>query len=281
MSEYRILIMDKKEGETSFSSLYPVKKEYKGQKIGHAGTLDKFASGLMIVLVGRATRLNPVFSSMSKSYQATIKFGCETDTLDPEGEVVAVSDLPTEEEIERVLPTFLGRQKQTPPLYSAIHVGGKRAYQEARKGHELEMPERDIEIFSIEKLGYDASEGILSIRVHVSKGTYIRSLARDMASRMGKRAHLIALRRLSIGPYTLEDVDKSDSRELLERTGLFSNIELDEAHRFEIENGRMHKSFILSDSCKEKKFKFVSFSSELFAIGEMDDEGRLHLIFRT
>ena len=278
MSEYKVLLMDKREGETSFSSLFPVKKAYRGQKIGHAGTLDRFASGLMIVLCGGATRLNPVFSSMGKSYLATIEFGSETDTLDPEGAVIAPSDLPTEDMIDNVLPTFLGPQKQVPPQYSAIHVNGKRAYKEIRKGNIVEMPERDIVISSIENVSFDGKH--LVLRCHVSKGTYIRSLARDIADRMGLKAHLSALRRETIGPYSLEDVGTDDSEELLRRTGLFSDLELDEEHRFEIDNGRMRYSFIKSDSDREKKYKFVRFGSELYAIGEYDEEGKLKFIFR-
>lgn len=279
MSSFSILLTDKKEGETSFQSLYPIKKEYKGEKIGHAGTLDKFASGLMIVLVGGATRLNPVFSSMGKSYLASIEFGSETDTLDPEGTVVATSGLPCREDIDRILPTFLGRQMQTPPVYSAIHVDGRRAYAEARKGRNVDMPEREIEIHSIEKVSFDGR--VLTIRVFVSKGTYIRSLARDIAGRLGLRAHLCALRRESIGPYSLDDVGNTDSIGLLRRTGLFSDMELDEAHKKEIDNGRIKSGYILSDSDAKKRYKFVCFSRKLYAIGEVGDDDRLRLIFRV
>ena len=131
-SDFSLLLMDKKEGVTSFSSLYPIKKEHKGEKVGHAGTLDKFASGLMVVFIGTATRLNPVFSSFGKKYRGRLEFGAETDTLDPEGNIVKESSyIPMLEEIEKILPTFIGKQLQTPPLYSALHIDGKRAYQMA------------------------------------------------------------------------------------------------------------------------------------------------------
>ncbi|MGN1164183.1 MAG: tRNA pseudouridine(55) synthase TruB, partial [Candidatus Ornithospirochaeta sp.] len=143
--DFSVILLDKKEGITSFSSLNEIKRKFRGSKVGHAGTLDKFASGLMIVMTGGATRLNPVFSSFGKKYRASIEFGSETDTLDPEGIVIAESEkIPTEDEIKAVLPSFLGEQDQTPHVSSALHVDGKRAYIEARKGNDIDMPSRRI-----------------------------------------------------------------------------------------------------------------------------------------
>ena len=151
----RVILADKPEGITSFSFIRKLGKEqFRGEKIGHAGTLDKFASGLMIVLVGNATKLSPLFTSFDKEYIASIRFGSETDTLDPEGEVIRRADPPSEETLRSVLPSFLGHQSQIPPVYSAIHVGGKRAYQEARSGRAVEMAPRDIAIDS-KRLGIE------------------------------------------------------------------------------------------------------------------------------
>ena len=133
---FKLLLEDKEEGTTSFASLSKIKKEYRKEKVGHAGTLDKFASGLMIVMVGNATKLNPVFSSFSKKYIAKIEFGKETSTLDPEGDVIATADLPKREDFEKAIESFVGKQKQVPPIYSALHIDGKRAYIEARKGND-------------------------------------------------------------------------------------------------------------------------------------------------
>lgn len=245
-STFRILLSDKEEDITSFSSLASFKRQYRGEKVGHAGTLDRFASGLMIVLVGGATKLNPIFSSFGKRYTARIRFGSETDTLDREGTVTAVSDkIPTREELEMILPSFLGKQKQIPPVYSAIHVDGKRAYREARKQKEIEMPERDIFISSIELLSFEGSEAVIDVRV--SKGTYIRSLARDIALRSGSRGYLVALRRTEIGPFTLSDCSLTTD-ELLARTGLFSSINFSSRHLKEIENGSVKPQWIESDT---------------------------------
>ncbi len=270
--EFKILLEDKNEGITSFSSLGKIKKEYRGEKVGHAGTLDKFASGLMIVMIGGATKLNPVFSSFSKKYVAKIAFGEETDTLDPEGDVVATAPAPTREELEKSVNSFLGKQMQVPPVYSALHIDGKRAYEEARKGHDINMPEREIEVYSIKLLEYN--EGCAVVECHVSKGTYIRSLARDIAIKCGSRAHLVALRRTQIGPWTLDDIPL-DTKALLDKSDLLSVVHLKESKRRLIENGFIDQSFVISDSDREKRFAYLYFGSELFAIGEKGDKLRI------
>ncbi len=276
MREAEILIRDKEEGITSFSSLSPIKREYKGMKVGHAGTLDKFASGLMIVLIGKATKLNPVFSSMGKSYLAEITFGKETDTLDPEGMVIREGNPPSRKVLEDVIPTFLGKQKQIPPVYSAIHVDGKRAYIEARSGNDLTMPERDITIDSIDLLSFDGEKAV--IRTSVSKGTYIRSLARDIGIRTGSAAYVSKLRRLSIGPFTLDDIPL-DTISLLDKTELFSTIIVPPRFSKSVENGYFDNTFIASDSHPERPFAYIYLSTELFGFAERK-EGRIHIMGR-
>lgn len=224
-SNFSLLVVKKESNITSFSSLGYIKKVYKGQKVGHTGTLDKFASGLMIVLTGEATKINPIFSSMDKTYRAIIKFGEETDTLDPEGQVVKTSSyLPTEEELKIAVSSFLGKQKQIPPIYSAIHINGKRAYQSARSGDLVDMPERDIEVFSIELLSY--KDNLAEILVHVSKGTYIRSIARDLAYKANTVGHLVELERLTVGPYTYDNISEipQTMEETLKRLKMLPNI---------------------------------------------------------
>ena len=218
MSDFAVIITKKESGVTSFQSLSPIKKIYKGSKVGHCGTLDKFASGLMIVLTGEAAKLNPVFSGFDKSYRARIMLGCETDTLDPEGEIVRRSDhIPSLEEIEEVLPSFTGEIEQIPPVYSAIHVGGKRAYELARSDREVEMKARRVRIHSFSVLSYEAPYLVIDCRV--SKGTYIRSLARDIAAAAGSAGHLTALERYSIGPFGYGDITQipSSARETEDR----------------------------------------------------------------
>ena len=274
--DFSLILLDKREGVTSFSSLGEIKRMFPGSKVGHAGTLDKFASGLMIVMTGGATRLNPVFSSFGKKYRATIEFGSETDTLDPEGNVISKSDhYPTLDEIKRVLPSFLGEQDQIPPMYSALHVDGKRAYLEARKGKDIEMPVRRIRIDSIDFISYDGKS--LTIECAVSKGTYIRSLGRDIALSLGSRGHLTALRRLSVGPFSLSDIGK-DTKSLLEMTSLFSRITMDEKKKKEIDNGVTLSRFILSDSDPARPYAFVSIGGEEYGIA--GKEGKFSFLVR-
>ena len=279
MTDSDIILFDKEEGITSFSSLYSIKRCYaKGTKVGHAGTLDKFASGLMIVLIGNATRLNPVFSSFDKSYIATIRFGEESDTLDPEGRIIKTSDLPSLEEVLYALDKIKGKSLQQPPVYSAVHVDGKRAYKEARKDKEIEMPFRPIEVYEARFISYE--DGLLTAFFHVSKGTYIRSLARDMAYSINKVSRLEKLRRVSIGPYSISDIGKFDMKELLERTDLFSHVSLSVKYKKEIDNGFIRPDAVLFDDGAERRFKFLSFEKKLYALAELVD-GRMKIIARV
>jgi tRNA pseudouridine55 synthase len=179
-----------------------VKKAFGTGKVGHAGTLDKFAEGLLIVLVGRCTKLIPWFLNCDKTYTGIIKFGTETDTLDPEGEIVKECALPSQEKIEACIPQFMGKILQAPPSYSSIHIDGKRAYQLAREGADVEMKKRPINIYNLQLEKYEDGNG--TIKVACSKGTYIRSLARDLANAAESCAHLVYLNRTSIAGFSLE-----------------------------------------------------------------------------
>ena len=277
MSEqFRILLSDKKVNMTSFSSLGEYKRMYKGEKVGHAGTLDSFASGLMIVMVGGATKLNPIFSSFGKRYIAEIGFGSETDTLDPTGRIVRTSDvIPTEDEIKAVLPSFLGKQKQIPPVYSAVHVDGKRAYKEARKERDIKMPERDIEIKDISLISVSGDRCIIDCTV--SKGTYIRSLARDIALSLGSCGHLENLRRLEIGPFSLSDI-KLTTDELLEKTGLFGKLYFSSRHRKEIDNGTVKREWIIAHENDDRPFSYMYIDDNLY--GYMENGEKLKVMAR-
>jgi tRNA pseudouridine55 synthase len=195
------ILLNKKPGITSFQALNWIKKVYSTGKVGHTGTLDKFASGLLLVLVGRAVKLTPWFSGCDKEYEGIIQFGTETDTLDNEGVPVAAAPPPDRETLEAVLPRFRGDQLQTPPMYSAIHVDGKRAHTLARSGMAVDMRKRPVSIYVLELLSYEPP--LARIRVRCSKGTYIRSLARDIALAAGSRGHLIALTRTGIAAFRL------------------------------------------------------------------------------
>lgn len=201
-----LALIRKPVGITSFQALAPIKRAVGLGKVGHAGTLDRFASGLLVVLIGSYSRLAPYIQAGKKRYRGLIAFGAETATLDPEGEVVAEAPAPERAVLDAALANFRGRIMQRPPAYSAVHVGGKRAYELALKGEALELKERPIEIYSLDLLSYEGGSALVELRC--SSGTYVRSLARDIALACGSRAHLASLERLSIGPFLVgEAVD--------------------------------------------------------------------------
>lgn len=237
-----IILWHKKEGETSFQSLGKLKRELGTRKVGHTGTLDKFASGLLIVLSGKLTRLNPLFTGMDKCYRAEISFGAETDTLDPSGEIIYQADVPERERVEKELTRFIGPQNQIPPLYSAIHVNGKRAWKRALSGEEVEMKPRSIMLHRLEVIGWEQNRLLLD--VECSKGTYIRSLARDLGLACGSRAHLTGLCRTSVGPFRLEQSWPGCPEGLMEAKDLpaffprFHNLAVEEEKVSLVKQGR-------------------------------------------
>ena len=183
-----IILVDKPAGMTSFSVVARVRRKLsekagKKVKVGHTGTLDPFATGLLILLSGKGTKRSNEFLKLDKEYEATIMLGKTSTTGDPEGEIVEheVSQIPSEEEVSEVVRSFEGKIRQRVPNFSAVKINGERAYKLARKGIEVEMPVREVEIFSIEVLGYKWPE--LKIRCHVSSGTYIRTLGEDIGEK--------------------------------------------------------------------------------------------------
>lgn len=203
LSPSGIMLFAKESGPTSFSSLGVIKKALGTGRVGHTGTLDSFAEGLLVVLVGKMTRLVPYITATSKKYLAVVAFGRETDTLEATGVVIKEGTIPSRQQVEEVLKQFRGKISQVPPLYSAVHVDGQRASDRVRSGQETQLPPREVTIYSLELL--DFAEGFGLLEVTCSKGTYIRSLARDLAKAAGSCGHLVALRRVSVGPFQLQD----------------------------------------------------------------------------
>jgi tRNA pseudouridine55 synthase len=201
------LIIDKPVGPGSTQIVSAVKRAFRDGgypkvKVGHGGTLDPLASGVLPVALGEATKLCGRMLDADKIYDFTIRFGEETATLDAEGEVVATSDVrPSLPDLEAVLESFTGRIEQVPPAYSALKVDGRRAYDLARSGEEVELASRSVTIHSLSMVRAGREEATLSARV--SKGTYIRSLARDIARALDSVGHVTMLRRVKAGPFTL------------------------------------------------------------------------------
>jgi tRNA pseudouridine55 synthase len=179
------------------------------QRIGHGGTLDPLASGVLPIAIGEATKVAGRMLDASKSYEFTVQFGEETDTLDLEGKVIATSDVrPERDEIETVIDFFTGAIEQVPPVYSALKVGGKAAYARARAGEEVELQPRSVTIFEL--LLHDTTSDSATFHARVSKGTYIRSLARDIAKALNTAGHVTMLRRTRAGPFGLEQAISLD-----------------------------------------------------------------------
>lgn len=199
-----ILPCNKPPGKTSFSLVAALRKKTGVRKIGHAGTLDPFATGVMILLIGKEfTRKADTFLNQDKEYEATLCLGVETTTYDPEGEIVFETSLvPSLCEIEKAAAHFQGEILQTPPMFSAKKVGGKKLYELARKGIEIERKKVAVRL-KLTLLDY--AYPFLKLHITCSKGTYIRSLAHDLGAHLGTGAHLQALTRLRCGPYTLQD----------------------------------------------------------------------------
>ena len=204
------IIIDKPLGLGSTQAVSAVKRAlrqggYGKCKVGHGGTLDPLATGVLPIAVGEATKLAGRMLDSDKVYAFTIRFGEQTDTLDAEGPVIATFDVrPTPAEVEAVLPRFTGRQAQVPPIYSALKVDGARAYDLARAGEDVVLASRDVTIHSLVASPVEGDEGRdITLTAHVSKDTYIRSLARDIALALGTVGHVTMLRRLRAGPFDL------------------------------------------------------------------------------
>ena len=205
MQKEGIYLIDKPAGWTSFDVVAKMRRITGVKSVGHAGTLDPFATGLLIVLVGKEfTKRQDEFMKLDKEYNATLKLGFESTTGDPEGEINEISNNQfriSKEEAEEVLRNFVGEIEQTPPKHSAIKIDGQRAYKKARKGQDFEMPKRRITIYSLDLISYKYP--LVKFRVKCSSGTYIRTLGQDIAERLGTKGYLTELRRTQIGEFNV------------------------------------------------------------------------------
>ncbi|MBN1277531.1 MAG: tRNA pseudouridine(55) synthase TruB [Deltaproteobacteria bacterium] len=208
-----ILLIDKNEGESSYDVVRKVKSAFnarKGMKTGHAGTLDPFATGMLVILLGQGTKLSPFIMSERKVYLATVMLGVETDTLDPTGQVIRssrISDL-SPEVIEEKTRCFVGNIRQSPPIYSAVKYRGTRAYKLARKGIEFDLQTRTVTIDSLQIISVDLPE--VTFKIKCSSGTYIRSLGADIARELGTCGHVKSLRRMACGSFDIESALNSN-----------------------------------------------------------------------
>jgi tRNA pseudouridine55 synthase len=200
-----VLVIDKPAGWTSHDVVARIRRLVGEKKVGHSGTLDPMATGVLPVGVGDATRMIEYLAEAGKRYIAEITFGVETDTLDAEGVVTAFSDASqvTEAVVREILKQFVGRFDQIPPMHAAIKIGGVKLYELARKGIEIERAGRPVEVYELDLLDWDAP--VARVAISCSKGFYVRSLARDLGAALGTGAHLSDLVRVSTGPFSLEE----------------------------------------------------------------------------
>ncbi len=218
-----LLIIDKPEGMTSFGVVREIKNIFSIKKAGHIGTLDPFATGVLPIALNEGTKLIPFLEEEPKEYEALMKLGEETDTEDSTGNVVSrkpLGDL-SPERICDIFQTFAGKQRQKPPMYSALKVNGSPLYRLARKGIEIERDEREIEIFDIKI--EEINSPFISFRVSCSKGTYIRTLTKEIGRRIGCGGHLFKLRRIRSGPFALENaISLQNLREIIKKEELYN-----------------------------------------------------------
>jgi tRNA pseudouridine55 synthase len=214
------LILDKPAGMTSTHAVSVVKRAFAAKKAGHAGTLDPLATGVLPIALGEATKTVPFVMDGRKSYRFTVRWGIETDTDDAEGQAIATSDVrPDPEAIRAALPRFTGTVMQTPPRFSAVKIAGERAYDLAREGEAVSLEPRPVEIDSLELVGV-ADADHAEFAAECGKGTYVRSLARDLGRALGTRGHVSALRRTAVGPFTEHDATGLDDLRQLAQAGI-------------------------------------------------------------
>ena len=232
-----VIIINKPKGMTSQNVVSKVKRILNEKKVGHAGTLDPNATGVLPILVGKATKISKYLIEHDKSYEAIIKFGEKRSTGDIEGDIVERKEIKldkyTSEDIQNILNMFLGKNKQIPPMYSAIKVNGKKLYEYAREGKEIELKERDIEIFNIQLKNIDYENQEISYVVDCSKGTYIRTLCEDIAKKLNTVGYMKELTRLRVDRFnisnsiTLDELEekknKNNFEDVISIEKLFSN----------------------------------------------------------
>jgi tRNA pseudouridine55 synthase len=296
-----VLVIDKPRGPTSHDVVATVRRKLRERRVGHAGTLDPMATGVLVVLVGEATKLEPFVGAQTKSYDARVSFGLATDTLDAEGRETTRAPLPealiaavSRNEtawLEAALEVERRRTSQVPPAHSAVHVDGVRSYARARAGEVVELPPRPVSVAQlvVNAVGLDGELAYADVALVVSKGYYVRSLARDLGASVGLPAHLSALRRSASGPFTLAAATSLDAPPEVLRAAL---IDLTQAASFALPRatlteagaarGRQGKRLTRDDFTQappnEGPCAWLSEQGALVAIGEAD--GDEHVVRR-
>lgn len=247
-----IIVINKPQGCTSHDIVYKAKKIF-NQKVGHTGTLDPNATGVLPLLIGKGTQLSKYLINHDKIYEVVLQLGVKTDTADSEGNVIQKKEVDktvlNNQYIVNVFNTFIGKQEQIPPMYSAIKVQGKKLYEYAREGKTVDVKPRTIEIYKIELLNIDNNNCKISFKVHCSKGTYIRSLCEDIAKRLNTVGYMESLNRVQVGCFNIKDAISID---FLKEN--YENTEFIKKHFITIEDFFNKSSSIALDSRKLQLF---------------------------
>lgn len=218
-----IIITNKQKGYTSHDVVNKVKRIVK-EKVGHTGTLDPLATGVLPILIGKGTLCSKYLINHDKEYEVSLKLGVATNTMDAEGKILEEKEVDSNIlekcNVEKVLASFVGKQEQEPPMYSAIKVAGKKLYEYARKGEKVEVPKRKIEIYNIELIGIDKLNKEIEFKVSCSKGTYVRSLCIDISKALGTIGYMSDLKRLKVGNFNIKNsivIDDSTDKSVIEK----------------------------------------------------------------
>ena len=276
------LFIDKNSDITSRKTCDYISHAFNENRVGHIGTLDPFATGLLIVMLGKANKCAQFLDESEKRYEATLKLGEKTDTLDKEGKIILKKDIPTlnKEYIEEILNSFLGKSMQLPPMTSAVHVNGKKLYEYARKGIEVERKPREIEIKEIKLIDFKSDE--ITFEVLASKGTYIRVLGSDIAEKLKTVGHLTSLRRKEISPFDLSKavkMEKAKEENIISIYDFLKEIskvhEVDEELENKIKNG-LRKYLPLS--YKDKYVLIVNKKKDVIAMYKKINDNKYEFV---
>lgn len=266
-----VIVVDKPKGKTSREIVDIVGKNYKTKKVGHTGTLDPLATGVLIICIGKATKIVEFITSYDKEYIATFKLGVLTDSLDIEGTIISDNKIiVSKEDVERALKESIGTYMQEVPIYSAVRINGKKLYEYAREGLEVKLPKHEVNISKLELLNIFEEDGhtMIEVKCSVSKGTYIRSLGNDIAKKLNTTAIMTDLRRTKQGNFSLEDAITLDKLEndtklipIKKCLKKYKAVIVDKTLENDIRNGKLLKNIY-----RLKEILFVSEEDEVLAL---------------
>lgn len=297
-----VLLLDKPAGITSFDTISQVKRIARIRKIGHSGTLDKFASGLLVICTGQATRLTRYFLESDKRYTGTIKLGMATDTCDITGETVSTNGLQglDRERVRAAMAGFVGESVQVPPEYSSLKIGGERASDRVRRGEKVVLEGRNVRIYMADITAMDLAQGTVDFDIACSKGTYIRSIARDLGEILGTGGCLSSLRRIESGKFNVRDAASREDVEAYvsgkgdaffavdpaEALSGFGRIVLNSTGAARVLNGAffLKEDALAMDKGDGEIYVIFDSSSEMIAIAELNmDSWRIdyHAVFKS